>query len=68
MDIISAIVAFLGTAGLMGLFIFIMIQKQGWKLSQIVAGALMGILLVSNFPKLPSAVNDGLTGIVNSIK
>lgn len=68
MDIISGILAFLGTAGLMGLFIFIMIQKQGWRLAQIVAGAIMGILLVSNFPGLPTAVNDGLTGIVNSFK
>jgi hypothetical protein len=68
MDIVQAILTFLGTAGLMGLFIWIMIAKQGWKLAQIVAGAIMGILLVSNFPKLPSAVNDGLTGIVNSIK
>jgi hypothetical protein len=66
MDIVSAILAFLGTVGLMGLFIFVMIQRQGWKLAQIVAGAIMGILLVSNFPHLPTAVNDGLTGIVNS--
>jgi len=68
MDIVHALLAFLGTVGLMGLFIWVMILKQGWKLAQIVAGAMLGILLVSNFPKLPSAVNDGLTGVVNSIK
>lgn len=66
MELFLGILTFLGTAGLMGLFIFIMIQKQGWKLAQIVAGAIMGILLVSNFPGLPRAVNDGLTGIVQS--
>lgn len=66
MDVVNGIIAFLGTAGLMGLFIWFMIAKQGWRLAQIVAGAIMGILLVSNFPALPSAVNDGLTGIVQS--
>jgi hypothetical protein len=65
-DIITGILAFLGTAGLMALFIFFMIQRQGWKLAQIIAGAIMGILLVSNFPGLPKAVNDGLTNIVSS--
>lgn len=66
MDIINGILAFLGTAGLMGLVIFIMIQKQGWRLTQIIAGVMMGLLLAVNFPKLPTAVNDGLTSIVSS--
>lgn len=52
----------------MDIIIFIMIQKQDWKLAQIVAGIIMGILLVSNFPHLPTAVNNGLTNIVNSFK
>ena len=68
MEIIAGIVAFLGTVGLLGLFIFIMIQKQGWKLAQVVAGVILGLLLATNFPSLPTAVNDGLTGIVSSIK
>lgn len=68
MEIIAGIVAFLGTIGLMGLFIFFMIQKQGWKLAQIIAGVMMGLLLAVNFPSLPTAVNDGLTSIVSSIK
>jgi hypothetical protein len=68
MDVVNGILAFLGTAGLWGLFIFFMIQKQGWRLAQIVSGAILGILLVSNFPSLPQAVNDGLTGIVSSFK
>lgn len=68
MDIITGILAFLGTAGLMGLFIFVMIQKQGWKLAQIVAGVIMGLLLAGNFPNLPKAVNDGLSSVVSSVK
>lgn len=68
MDIIIGIMAFLGTVGLTGLFIFIMIQKQGWKLAQIAAGVIMGLLLAGNFPNLPTAVNDGLSSIVDSIK
>lgn len=68
MDIITGILAFLGTAGLMGLFIFVMIQKQGWRLAQIVAGVIMGLLLAVNFPSLPTAVSDGLTNVVKSIK
>lgn len=68
MEIIAGIVAFLGTVGLMGLFIFIMIQKYDWKIAQIVAGVVAGLLLAVNFPSLPPAVNNGLTSIVSSIK
>lgn len=67
MEIIAGIVAFLGTVGLMALFIFVMIQKFDWKLAQIAAGVILGILLVSNFPSLPQAMNDGFTGIVNAV-
>lgn len=68
MEIITGIIAFLGTVGLMGLFIFIMIQKYDWKIVQIVAGIVAGLLLAVNFPSLPPAVNNGLTGIISSIK
>lgn len=68
MEIVAGIVAFLGTVGLMGLFLFIMIQKQDWKLAQIMAGVVAGLLLAVNFPSLPPAVNNGLTSIIQSIK
>jgi len=66
MEILGAVVAFLGTAGLMGLFIFFMIQKQGWRLAQIVAGGIFALLLVSSFPQLPQAMNDSVTSIVKA--
>lgn len=67
MEILGAAVAFLGTVGLLGLFIFFMIQKKGWAIAQILAGAMLGLLLAVNFPGLGPAVNNGLTGIVQSI-
>jgi uncharacterized protein (DUF697 family) len=45
-----------------------MIAKQGWKIAQIVAGVLLGLLVAFNFPKMPPAVNSAITGIVNAIK
>lgn len=66
MEILGSVVTFLGTAGLMGLFIFIMIQKQGWRLAQIVAGGIFALLLVSSFPQLPQAMNNGVSGIVSA--
>jgi hypothetical protein len=67
-ELINTILTFLGTAGLLGFFIWIMIAKQGWKIAQIVAGVLLGLLVAFNFPKMPPAVNSAITGIVNAIK
>lgn len=68
MEFISVIMAFLGTVGIMGLFLFVMIKKYEWKLAQVIAGLIMGILVAANFPDLATAVNDGMTGIVGSVK
>jgi len=66
MDIVYAILGFLGPIGLAGLWIFIMIQKQGWKLVQIIAGGIFALLLVSSFPQLPQAVHDGVISMTNA--
>ena len=67
-DFINTVLAFLGTAGIMGLFIFLMINKYGWKMTQIVAGFILAMMVAVNFPKMPAAVNDGVVGIINSLK
>mgnify|MGYP001551397185 FL=1 len=66
MDIIFAVIGFLGPIGLVGLWIFIMIQKQGWKLVQVIAGGIFALLLVSSFPQLPQAVHDSVSNITSS--
>jgi len=66
MDIIWALLGFLGPIGLVGLWIVIMITKQGWKIVQIVVGGIFALLLVSYFPQLPQGIHNGVTSITNS--
>lgn len=66
MAILFAVLGFLGPLGLVGLWIFIMIQKQGWKIVQIIAGGIFALLLVSSFPQLPQAVHNGVVSITDS--
>lgn len=67
MDIINGILAFIGSAGVIAGFIWIMIAKQGWKLAQISAGFILAMVVAVNVPKLPTAVNDGIVNIINAI-
>lgn len=67
MDILLAILGYIGPIGLVGLWIFIMIQKQGWKIVQVIAGGIFALLLVSSFPQLPQAVHDAVVNITASI-
>jgi len=66
MDIVYAVLGFLGPIGIVGGWIFIMIQKQGWKIVQVIAGGIFALLLVSSFPQLPQAVHDSVTNITSS--
>ena len=66
MDILYAVLGFLGPIGIVGGWIFIMIQKQGWKIVQVIAGGIFALLLVSSFPQLPQAVHDSVTNITSS--
>jgi hypothetical protein len=67
MDIVFAVLGFLGPLGLVGLWIFIMINKQGWKIVQIIAGGIFALLLVSSFPQLPQAVHDGVVSVTKAL-
>lgn len=66
MNILFSVLGFLGPIGLVGLWIFIMIQKQGWRLVQVIAGGIFALLLVSSYPQLPQAVHDGVVSMTNA--
>ena len=66
MDVLFAILGFLGPVGLTGLWIFVMINKYGWKLVQVLAGGLFFLLLVSYFPQMPQGIHNGVVSITNS--
>jgi hypothetical protein len=66
MNMFYSTLSTVGPIGLVGLWIFFMIQKKGWRITQILAGGLFALLLVSSFPSLPQAVHDGVTNIINS--
>lgn len=68
MDIVWEIIGYAGPVVVMALFVWFMIAKQGWKLAQVFAGGLMGLLLVSSVPELPNAVHDGFQGVINAVK
>jgi hypothetical protein len=66
MNILFAILSYVGPTGLVGLWIFIMIQKKDWKIVQSVAGGIFALLLVSSFPQLPQAVHNAVVSITDS--
>lgn len=68
MNIVWQIVGYAGPVVVMAGFIWFMIAKQGWRLAQVFAGGLMGLLLVSSVPQLPNAVHDGFQGVIDAIR
>ena len=61
MDIFSGWLTLIVVAG----FTLFMITKRGWKWQQVLAGMLLLGVLYGNYPKLPGAINDGMTNIVH---
>lgn len=51
---------------IVGGWIAFMINKRGWKSTQIIAGALLLAALYGNFPTLPSTINQAMNNIVNT--
>lgn len=68
MEIVWQIVGYASPVILMGLFIWFMILKQGWRLAQIVAGGIMSLLMVASVPQLPNAVHNGFEGIITAFQ
>jgi hypothetical protein len=67
LKVLLGLIAYFGPIGLTGFFIFTMIKKQGWKLAQIVAGLIFGLMLASGNPALPNAIYDSVHNVINSI-
>lgn len=61
MDIFSGFLTLI----LVGGFVLFMITKKGWTWQQVLGGMLLLGVLYGNFPKLPEAINTGVTNIVH---
>lgn len=61
MDIFSGFLTLIIVAG----FVLFMVMKKGWKWQQVLAGMLLLGVMYGNFPKLPGAINQGVTNIVH---
>lgn len=47
-------------------FIFYMTRKNGWRWSQVAAGAILMATIYGQMPSVPASINSGLTGVVDS--
>lgn len=49
-----------------GLWLFIMMKFQRWRITQIIGGMLLMAALYGNFPTLPATLNNAMTGVAHS--
>lgn len=64
---LTTVLSFLGATGLFSIFVVLMINKDKWKIAPVVGGGILALLLVTTFPKLPQATQDGISGFVNAV-